>query len=75
MDGAVLWTGCAAPQCYANCDRSTLSPKLNVLDFICFLNKFAANDPYANCDQSTITPAINISDFVCFLDKFAAGCP
>ena len=28
--------------CYANCDNSTAAPVLNVLDFACFLNKFAA---------------------------------
>ena len=28
--------------CYANCDGSTTPPVLNVLDFTCFLNKFAA---------------------------------
>ena len=28
--------------CYANCDASTLVPFLNVNDFICFLNRFAA---------------------------------
>lgn len=27
--------------CYANCDNSTAPPQLNVLDFICFINKFA----------------------------------
>ena len=28
--------------CYANCDGSTTAPVLNVLDFSCFLNRFAA---------------------------------
>ncbi len=28
--------------CYANCDGSTTPPVLNVLDFTCFLNRFAA---------------------------------
>ncbi len=31
--------------CYANCDGSTTSPVLNVLDFACFINKFAAGCP------------------------------
>jgi hypothetical protein len=30
------------PACYANCDSSTTAPVLNVLDFTCFLNSFAA---------------------------------
>ncbi len=61
--------------CYANCDDSISAPTLNVLDFTCFLNKFAAGDPYANCDGSTNPPVINVLDFSCFLNKFAAGCP
>jgi hypothetical protein len=66
----VLWIGC--PNCYANCDSSTRAPVLNVADFICFINKYAAKDPYANC---TVDAAIDINDFTCFLNKFAAGCP
>ena len=61
--------------CYANCDNSTTAPILNVLDFSCFLNKFAAGDPYANCDSSTTPPVLNVLDFSCFLNRFAAGCP
>ncbi len=61
--------------CYANCDQSEVCPILNVNDFACFLNRFAAGDPYANCDNSTIAPTLNVLDFGCFLNKFAAGCP
>jgi hypothetical protein len=61
--------------CYPNCDGSTTSPILNVLDFSCFLNKFAAGDSYANCDQSTSDPVLNVLDFSCFLNAFASGCP
>ncbi len=61
--------------CYPNCDASTVVPILNVNDFICFLNKFAASDTYANCDDSTTPPVLNVLDFTCFLNKFAAGCP
>jgi hypothetical protein len=61
--------------CYANCDGSTAAPVLNVADFTCFLQKFAAGDPYANCDGSTAAPVLNVADFTCFLQKFAAGCP
>ena len=60
--------------CYANCDLSTTPPILNVLDFGCFLNKFAAGDPAANCDLSTTPPVLNVLDFSCFLNRFAAGC-
>jgi hypothetical protein len=60
--------------CYANCDGSTGTPVLNVNDFVCFQNKFAAGDTYANCDGSTGTPMLNVNDFICFQNKFAAGC-
>jgi hypothetical protein len=60
--------------CYANCDSSTAPPILNVNDFQCFLNKFAAGDSYANCDHSTVPPILNVNDFQCFLNQFAAGC-
>jgi hypothetical protein len=60
--------------CYANCDGSTTTPLLNISDFTCFLNRFAAADPYANCDNSTTPPTLNVSDFACFLNAFSAGC-
>jgi hypothetical protein len=60
--------------CYANCDGSTSPPILNVADFSCFLNAFAAGDSYANCDHSTAPPVLNVADFSCFLNQFAAGC-
>jgi hypothetical protein len=63
------------PACYANCDGSTTAPVLNVLDFNCFLNSFAAGASYANCDGSTTAPVLNVLDFNCFLNRFAAGCP
>ncbi|MBL9031873.1 MAG: beta-propeller fold lactonase family protein [Phycisphaerae bacterium] len=61
--------------CYANCDGSHVPPILNVSDFVCFLNKYAAGDPGANCDGSTAPPALNVNDFICFSNQFAAGCP
>ncbi len=70
-----FWGQTDQPACYANCDQSTVTPVLNVLDFSCFLNHFAAGDAYANCDQSTTPPVLNVLDFSCFLNKFAAGCP
>ncbi len=67
------WAG-TIPACYANCDGSTVVPILNVNDFQCFLNKFAAADLYANCDNSTNPPVLNVNDFQCFLNKYAGGC-
>ncbi|MBX3377580.1 MAG: hypothetical protein KF678_11330 [Phycisphaeraceae bacterium] len=65
----------APPVCYANCDGSTGLPKLTANDFICFINKFAENDPYANCDGSTGSPVLTANDFQCFINAFANGCP
>jgi hypothetical protein len=67
--------GCPIVTCYANCDGSTIAPTLNVNDFTCFLNRFAAGESYANCDSSTIAPVLNVNDFTCFLNQYAVGCP
>jgi hypothetical protein len=61
--------------CYPNCDASTTAPILNVQDFTCFLQRYAAGDSYANCDNSTVAPVLNVQDFTCFLQSYAAGCP
>jgi hypothetical protein len=61
--------------CYPNCDNSSAAPVLNVGDFGCFLNRFAAGDTRANCDGSTAVPVLTVQDFACFLNAFAAGCP
>src|SRR5690606_25051950 len=47
--GIAQWVGC--PNCYANCDNSSIGPRLNVDDFTCFINRFATGDPYVDCDQ------------------------
>jgi hypothetical protein len=65
---------CQQGPCYANCDESLTAPVLNVADFTCFLQRFAAGQPYANCDASTAQPVLNVADFTCFLQRFAAGC-
>jgi hypothetical protein len=62
------------PRCKPDCDGSTVAPFLNVGDFTCFLQRYAAADNYANCDSSTTPPRINVGDFTCFLQKYAAGC-
>jgi hypothetical protein len=67
--------GTGGQSCYPNCDNSTVAPILNVGDFTCFLQRFAAGDSYANCDNSTTPPVLNVGDFTCFLQRFAAGCP
>jgi hypothetical protein len=79
-----ILTGSAQPPCYANCDGSTTAPVLNVEDFSCFINEFAAAQllpheqqltHYANCDESTTAPVLNVEDFTCFINAFAQGCP
>jgi DNA-binding beta-propeller fold protein YncE len=75
VNDIVVVSAPAPPACYANCDQSTAAPVLNVLDFNCFLNAFAAGASYANCDASTTAPVLNVLDFNCFLNRFSAGCP
>jgi trimeric autotransporter adhesin len=81
--GLAARTSCSAA-CYANCDASTTEPILNVDDFTCFINEFAAAQSlppaqqissYANCDGSTVQPVLNVDDFTCFIIAFAQGCP
>ncbi len=37
-----FWAAPPGATCYPNCDNSSTPPVLNVLDFACFLNRFAA---------------------------------
>jgi hypothetical protein len=71
----VCYAGGGGGGCYGNCDNSTTPPVLNVADFTCFLQRYAAGDSYANCDNSTTPPVLNVADFTCFLQRYAAGCP
>jgi len=71
----VIASGVEGGVCYSNCDGSSASPILNVNDFTCFLNAFAAGSPQANCDGSTLAPILNVNDFLCFLNSYSAGCP
>lgn len=45
LDNIALELLTPAESCYANCDHSSGTPTLNVADFICFLNKYAAGCP------------------------------
>jgi hypothetical protein len=64
--------GGGAPTCYANCDGSAA---LNAADYVCFMNRFVAQDPWANCDGSTGNPVLNANDFQCFVTRYTTGCP
>ena len=61
--------------CYADCDQSTGVGVLDVFDYLCFANAFAAGDRYADCDCSTGPGVLDIFDFLCFGNKFDQGCP
>jgi serine protease AprX len=67
--------------CYPDCDNNGF---LNVEDFSCFIDQYAAAlqlphaqqvTHYANCDNSLTAPVLNVEDFSCFINKFATGCP
>ncbi|MCA9278083.1 MAG: SBBP repeat-containing protein [Phycisphaeraceae bacterium] len=55
--------------CYADCDSDG---DLDIVDYICFGNAYAAQDPYADCDGSG---SLNVFDYICFGNAYAAGCP
>ncbi|MCA9278061.1 MAG: hypothetical protein H6815_04645 [Phycisphaeraceae bacterium] len=59
----------AGTTCYADCDGSG---QLNIFDYICFGNEYAAGTSYADCDGSG---QLNIFDYICFGNEYAAGCP
>lgn len=63
--------------CYADCDAlGTGYRSLDIFDYLCFQNRFAARDPYAcDCDTSTGQGVCDIFDFLCFRNAFDAGCP
>jgi hypothetical protein len=61
-------------RCYADCDTSTGFQVLDIFDFLCFLNHFAAGDLYAcECDYGQMSTC-DVFDFLCFGERFAAGC-
>ncbi|MCA9278289.1 MAG: S8 family serine peptidase [Phycisphaeraceae bacterium] len=69
IDGLVISTSMVECNgCYPDCDGSG---SLNVFDYICFGNAYAANDPYADCDGSG---SFNVFDYICFGNAYAAGC-
>ncbi len=62
--------------CYADCESSAARPRtLDIFDFLCFGNAFAAGDSYAcDCDMSTGQGVCDIFDFLCFGNAFERGC-
>jgi hypothetical protein len=69
------WNTCV-PNCYADCDQSTGSGVLDILDFLCFQSQFVLGFSYAcDCDASTGPGVCDVFDFLCFQNAFVAGCP
>ena len=63
------------PQCWADCDQTSGQMVLDIFDFLCFGNFFAAGDPYAcDCDTTTGPGVCDIFDFLCFGNAFGLGC-
>jgi hypothetical protein len=67
----------ATPPCYANCDTSTTAPILNVEDFTCFINEFAAAQSLPHEQQLTHTHPVSnpgaCSALVQWRDGFGAA--
>jgi hypothetical protein len=75
-DFAFVFCGEEIEACYPDCDPSSGVGVLDIFDFLCFQNRYSANDPYAcNCDNSTGPAICDIFDFLCFQNEFAGGCP
>ena len=74
MEMAVKSPAPVVAACYANCDGSTAVPFLNVQDFSCFLQKYAAQTPTPTATAAPQAPTLNVQDFTCFLQKYAAAC-
>ncbi|MCA9277592.1 MAG: hypothetical protein H6815_02245 [Phycisphaeraceae bacterium] len=54
--------------CYADCD---LDDDLDIFDYICFGNEYAALGSYADCDGDG---DFDIFDYICYGNAFAMGC-
>lgn len=54
--------------CKADCDADGAN---SFFDYLCFANRFAANDPLADCNGDDI---LDFFDFLCFVNEFEAGC-
>jgi hypothetical protein len=61
--------GCDEEQtCFADCDGSGA---LDVMDYLCFAEIFAAGSNAADCDASG---GLDLFDFLCFVNAFHEGC-
>jgi hypothetical protein len=58
--------------CPSDCNRTTGTGRLDILDFVCFQQAFVAGAAHADCNQDGV---LTIEDFICFQEAFVAGCP
>ena len=56
------------PPCYADCNGDK---KLDLFDFLCFVNDFNSGGAYSNCNGDG---SHDLFDFLCFVNAFNAGC-
>lgn len=56
-------------ECAADCDANGT---LNVFDYICFGNDYAAGGVYSDCDGNSVH---NVFDYICYGNLYAGGCP
>jgi hypothetical protein len=68
LANAMTWAGVGSV-CVADCNGNG---SLNILDFVCFQQKFQAGDDSADINGDG---SLNILDFVAFQQAFQAGCP
>lgn len=54
--------------CENDCDRDGV---LDLFDYLCFTNRFNAQDPSADCDKDG---SLSLFDFLCFVNAFNQGC-
>ncbi len=68
VDGVKIIASSLTCDCYADCE---LDGDLDVFDYLCFLGRYAAQDPYADCEGDGDW---DVFDFLCFQSQYAAGC-
>jgi len=69
IDDAVCPDSAGTPRStpLADCDSNGL---LNVLDYLCFQDRFLSAEPYADCDGDD---RLTVLDYVCFQDAFVSA--
>lgn len=62
--------------CPADCDHSTGIGVLDILDYLCFMDRFQNQDPLAcDLDTSTGVGVCDIFDALVFQNEYSLGCP